>query len=303
MRIPVKQGREFDKFDSGQSMPVAVINETMARRYWMGKDPIGKGILGRRRPEAVYFAGKRVELQPLKPGEKYLGEKPWVRIVGIVGDSMQNALESKTLPTIYRPLLQSARRIVDIPDSVAILQESDYMGLVIRATGRPEDLINAAQKQVWSLDPEQPALRVADMADVLTKAVELPRFNMLLFGVFACVALLLAAVGIYGLMAYLVVQRTHEIGIRIALGARSSDAMRLVMNRGMKLAAMGVMTGLSAALALTRLIKSWLVGVSAADPLTFAGIVALLSAVALLACYLPARRATKVDPLDALRHE
>jgi putative ABC transport system permease protein len=284
-------------------MPVAVINETMARRYWMGKDPIGKGILGRRRPEAVYFAGKRVELQPLKPGEKYLGEKPWVRIVGIVGDSMQNALESKTLPTIYRPLLQSARRIVDIPDSVAILQESDYMGLVIRATGRPEDLINAAQKQVWSLDPEQPALRVADMADVLTKAVELPRFNMLLFGVFACVALLLAAVGIYGLMAYLVVQRTHEIGIRIALGARSSDAMRLVMNRGMKLAAMGVMTGLSAALALTRLIKSWLVGVSAADPLTFAGIVALLSAVALLACYLPARRATKVDPLDALRHE
>jgi putative ABC transport system permease protein len=216
---------------------------------------------------------------------------------------MQNALESKTLPTIYRPLLQSARRIVDIPDSVAILQESDYMGLVIRATGRPEDLINAAQKQVWSLDPEQPALRVADMADVLTKAVELPRFNMLLFGVFACVALLLAAVGIYGLMAYLVVQRTHEIGIRIALGARSSDAMRLVMNRGMKLAAMGVMTGLSAALALTRLIKSWLVGVSAADPLTFAGIVALLSAVALLACYLPARRATKVDPLDALRHE
>ncbi|MBO0862604.1 MAG: FtsX-like permease family protein, partial [Chloracidobacterium sp.] len=223
--------------------------------------------------------------------------------VGIVGDSMQNALESKTLPTIYRPLLQSTRRKTDYPESVAILQESDYMGLVVRAAGRPEDLINAAQKQVWSLDPEQPALRVADMADVLTKSVELPRFNMLLFGVFAGVALLLAAVGIYGLMAYLVVQRTHEIGIRIALGARSSYALRLVMNRGMKLAAMGIVIGLVAALALTRLIKSWLVGVSATDPLTFAGIMALLSAVALLACYLPARRATKVDPLDALRHE
>ncbi len=303
MRIPVKQGREFDKFDSEQSLPVAVINETMARRYWMGKDPMGKGILGRRRPEAAYIKGKRVELPPLKPGEKYLNEKPWARIVGIVGDSMQNALESKTMPTIYCPLPQSTRRKTDAPESVAILEESDYMGLVVRTTGRPEELISAAQKQVWSLDPEQPPLRVADMADVLTKAVELPRFNMLLFGVFAGVALLLAAVGIYGLMAYLVVQRTHEIGIRVALGARKNDVLRLVMSHGMKLAVMGMALGLAAALALTRLIKSWLVGVSATDPLTFAGIVVLLTTVALLACYLPARRATKVDPLTALRHE
>jgi putative ABC transport system permease protein len=303
MRIPVKQGREFDKFDSGQSMPVAVINETMARRYWLGKDPMGKGILGWRRPEAAYIKGKRVELAPLRPGEKYLGERPWVKIVGIVGDSMQHALESKTLPTIYRPLLQSTRRKTDEPESAAILHESDYMGLVVRTTGRPEDLINVAQKQVWNLDPEQPALRVAAMEDVLTKAVELPRFNMLLFGVFAGVALLLAAVGIYGLMAYMVIQRTHEIGIRIALGARKNDVLRLVMSHGVKLAAMGIVIGLAAALALTRLIKSWLVGVSATDPLTFAGIVVLLTAVALLACYLPARRATKVDPLIALRSE
>jgi len=216
---------------------------------------------------------------------------------------MQNALESKTLPTIYRPLLQSTRRKVDYSESEALLREVDYMGLVVRTSGRPEDLINATQKQVWSLDPEQPALRVAAMEDILMKAVELPRFNMLLFGVFAVVALLLAAIGIYGLMAYLVVQRTHEIGIRIALGARSSDALRLVMGHGMKLAAMGMAIGLAAALALTRLIRSWLFGVSATDPLTFAGIVALLTAVALLACYLPARRATKVDPLIALRHE
>src|SRR5215475_3604614 len=303
MRIPVKQGREFDKFDNGQSLPVAVINETMARRYWMGKEPIGKGILGRRRPEAVYIGRKRVEAPPLRPGEKYLGERPWVKIVGIVGDSMQQALESRTLPTIYRPLPQSTRRKVDCSESEALLREVDYLGLVVGATGRPEDLINAAQKQVWSLDPEQLVLRVAAMEDILTKAVELPRFNMLLFGVFAVVALLLAAIGIYGLMAYLVVQRTHEIGIRIALGARSSDALRLVMGHGMKLSAMGMAIGLAAALALTRLIRSWLFGVSATDPLTFAGIVALLTAVALLACYLPARRATKVDPLIALRHE
>jgi len=300
MRIPVKQGREFDKFDGEQSMPVAVINETMARRYWLGKDPMGKGILGRRRPEAVYFGGKRVEVPA---DRKFLGAKPWVRIVGIVGDSMQNALESKTLPTIYRPLLQSTRRKTDYPESVEILREVDYMGLVVRTTGRPENLINAAQKQVWRLDPEQPALRVADMEDVLTKAVELPRFNMFLFGVFAGVALLLAAIGIYGLMAYMVVQRTHEIGIRIALGARKNDVLRLVMSHGIKLAAIGMVIGLAAALALTRLIKSWLVGVSATDPLTFAGIVVLLGAMALLACYLPARRATRVDPLVALRHE
>jgi len=289
MRIPLKQGREFDKFDNELSMPVAVINETMARRYWGGKDPIGKK-LGR---------SKRLMTRPgivLRPS-------PGVTIVGIVGDSMQQALESNTLPTIYRPLLQSTRRKVDYSESEALLRESDYMGLLVRTTGRPEDLINATQKQVWSLDPEQPALRVAAMADILTKAVELPRFNMLLFGVFAGVALMMAAVGIYGLMAYLVVQRTHEIGIRIALGGRTSDVLRLVMSHGMKLAAMGMVIGLAAALALTRWIKSWLVGVSATDPLTFAGIVVLLATVALLACFLPARRATKVDPLIALRHE
>jgi putative ABC transport system permease protein len=300
MRIPVKQGREFDKFDSEQSLPVAVVNDTMARRYWMGKDSMGKGILGARRPEAVYIGGKRVEFTA---DRKFLGEKPWVKIVGIVGDSMQNALDSKTLPAIYRPLLQSTRRKVDYSESEALLRETDYMGLVVRTTDRPEDLINAAQKQVWSLDPEQPALRVAAMEDILTKAVELPRFNMLLFGVFAVVALLLAAIGIYGLMAYLVVRRTHEIGIRIALGARSSDALRLVMGHGMKLAAVGIVIGLAAAMALTRLINSWLFGVGPNDPLTFVGIVVLLTAVALLACYLPARRATKVDPLVALRHD
>jgi len=173
----------------------------------------------------------------------------------------------------------------------------------VRTTGRPEDLKNAAQAQVRRLDPDQPALRVVAMEELLTKAVELPRFNMLLFGVFACVALLLSVIGIYGLMAYTVTRRTHEIGIRLALGAQKSDVLWLAMSHGMKLIALGMVIGLAAALSLTRLIQNWLFGVSATDPMTFAGIVVLLGAVALLACYIPARRATKVDPLLALRHE
>ncbi len=281
MRIPVKQGREFDKFDNEQSTQVAVINETMARRYWLGKDPIGKRI------------------KVMVPGSNF----PWITIVGIVGDSLQYAQEAKTLPALYRPLLQSARRPVDYKASEAILREVDYLGLVVRTTQRPEDLINAAQQQVKSLDPDQPALRVAAMEDLLTKATELPRFNMLLFGVFAGVALLLSIVGVYGLMAYLVTQRTHEIGIRLALGAQKSDVLWLLMSHGMKLIAIGLVIGLTAALALTRLIQNWMFGVSATDPLTFAWIVALLACVALAACYLPARKAARIDPLISLRHE
>jgi putative ABC transport system permease protein len=296
MGIPVKQGRVFDKFDNEQSMPVAVINETMARRYWSGKDAINKTLgdaIGKRLGRS-----KRTTLPGLPPSRN-----PPVTIVGIVGDSMQNARETKPLPTIYRPLLQSTRRLVDYKLSEALLREVDHMGLVVRTTGRPEDLISAAQKQVRSLDPDQPALQVAAMEDILNKAVELPRFNMLLFGVFAGLALLLAAIGIYGLMAYLVAQRTHEIGIRIALGAQKTDVLWLVMKHGMRLAVLGMVIGSGAALALTRLIRSWLFGVSATDPLAFAAIIVLLTVVAMLACYLPARRAAKVDPLVALRHD
>jgi putative ABC transport system permease protein len=279
MRIPVRQGREFDQDDNELSTPVAVINEVMARRYWPGDNPVGE----------------RIKLAEWK--------SPMVTIVGVVGDSMQYSFEDKVLPTMYRPISQSVRRGVDYDPAKAILVEIDYMGLVVRTTGRPEDLISTAQKHVWSLDPDHPPLQVAAMDDVLSKAVEIPRFNVFLFGGFAVVALLLAAIGIYGLMAYLVIQRTHEIGIRLALGAQKSDVLWLVMRHGMKLALMGIALGLATAWGLTRLITNWLFGVSATDPLTFAGIVVLLTSVALLACYLPARRATKVDPLAALRHE
>jgi putative ABC transport system permease protein len=279
MRIPVKQGREFEKFDSEYSMPVAIVNETMARRYWPGKNPVGKRIRSIRASSAL------------------------ITVVGVVGDSMQYALEDKSVPTAYLPLLQSTRQGCDCKESEAILTMVDRMGLVVRTTRQPEDLINAVQKQVWSLDPDQPELHVVAMEDILNKAAALPRFNVFLFGGFAGVALLLAAIGIYGLMAYLVAQRTHEIGIRLALGAQKSDVLFLVMRHGMKLVLVGVVIGLGSAMALTRVIKSWLFGVSATDPLTFGGIVVVLSGVALLACYLPARKATKIDPLVALRHE
>jgi putative ABC transport system permease protein len=279
MRIPVKQGREFEKSDSHHSMPVAVINETMARRYWPGKNPVGKRIRSTR------------------------ASQPLITIVGVVGDSMQYALEDKAAPTTYLPLLQSTRRGCDCKESEAILTMVDRMGLVVRTTRQPEDLINALQKQAWMLDPDQPELRVMAMEDILNKVAALPRFNVFLFGGFAGLALLLAAIGIYGLMAYLVAQRTHEIGIRLALGARKSDVLFLVIRHGMKLALVGMGIGLSAAIALTRVIQSWLFGISATDPLTFGGIIVLLSGVALLACYLPARKATEVDPLVALRQE
>jgi putative ABC transport system permease protein len=279
MRIPVKGGREFEKYDSDRSMPVVVVNETMARRYWAGKDPIG---------QRIQFINS---------------SSTWKTIVGVVGDSLQYALEDKAAPTFYLPLPQSTRRGCDCKESEAILTMVDHMGLMVRTTREPGDLINAVQKQVWSLDPDQPALQVAAMEDILNKAVAIPRFNVFLFGVFAGVALLLAAIGIYGLMAYLVTQRTHEIGIRLALGAQKSDVLFLVMKHGMKLAVLGIVIGLGVAFGLTRVIRSWLFGVSATDPLTFAGIIILLTGTVLLACYLPALRATKVDPLVALRHE
>ena len=204
---------------------------------------------------------------------------------------------------IYRPLLQSVRRNTEYPESQAILREVDRIGLVVRTDRKPEGLIAALQTQVKNLDPDQPPLHVETMEAVMTKAVEIPRFNMLLFGIFAGAAFLLAVVGTYGLMAYVVEQRKHEIGIRRALGAQKSDVLRLVMSHGMKLVLAGVAVGLPAALALTRVIQNWLSGISSTDPLTFAGIVALLAGTALLACYLPAARAARVDPLAALRHE
>jgi putative ABC transport system permease protein len=174
---------------------------------------------------------------------------------------------------------------------------------MIRTTSKPESLAAAVRTEVQAMDQDQPVYSIRTLSSVLSESVATPRFRTLLFGVFAVVALILAAVGIYGVMSYAVTQRTHEIGIRVALGAQGSDVLKLVVGHGMALTLAGVMIGLTGAFALTRVLSTLLFGVSATDPATFSVIAVLLAAVAFLACYIPARRATRVDPMVALRYE
>src|SRR5262245_26291054 len=296
--IPLRQGREFGPQDRQGSLPVAVINEALAQRYWPGENPIGKRLLA--------FGGG------------------WLTIVGVVGNVRRLGLEDQPKPELYMPSLQPRGSTKDaIKEMEAALQASakgskgrpgDWSfsftqtvthdrSLVVRTSVRPEALADAVRKTVWSLDPDQPILGLGAMQARLDEFYAPRRFNMLLFGVFALVALLLAAVGIYGVLAYSVTQRTHEIGIRLALGAQTRDVLWLIVRQGLALTLIGVALGLGGALALTRVIRNLLFGVSATDPTTFAGIALLLVSVAFVASFIPARRATKVDPLVALRHE
>jgi putative ABC transport system permease protein len=279
MGIPLQRGREFDPHDNPDAPAVVVINQAMAARYWPGADPLG---------QRVHLGGPQA---------------PWATIVGVAANSRLLAREDRTRPLLYRPLLQSVRRQADGSAAEAIKREVDYVSLVVRTAGRAEDLMGTVQKEVRTLDPGQPILRIASMEEMLSTADALPRFNLFLFGVFAVLALGLAAIGIYGVMSYAVAQRTYEFGIRMALGAQSRDILNMVLRQGMTLVLTGVVIGLGGALALTRLLKTLLFGVNTTDPLTFGLIAVLLTTVALLACWIPARRATKVDPLTALRHE
>jgi putative ABC transport system permease protein len=177
------------------------------------------------------------------------------------------------------------------------------MNVVVRTASDPTNLMAAIRQEVWAVDRDQPVASVDTMRQLVANAVAGARFNTLLLGVFAIVAMILSAVGIYGIMAYSVIQRTHEIGIRMALGAQARDILRMVVGQGMALALVGVALGLFASFALTRVMSSLLYGVTATDPLTFVGVSLALAAVAFVACYIPARRATKVDPMVALRYE
>jgi len=265
--IPLVQGRDLTRTDMDPGAPVvAVINESMARRYWPNENPIGRRItLGLPRPE-----------------------NPWVTIIGIAKDLPHRALDSLPQPDWYlsRPLGPQRNQI-----------------LFVRTAGNPTDLAAPIREIVAALDPNQPVANIRTMTDVVAGTVAPRRFNMLLFTLFAALALLLATLGIYGVMAYSVAQRTHEIGVRMALGAQPGDVLRLVIGKGMTLTLIGVALGIAIALALTRLMATLLFGVSPTDLITFAAVSAFLIVIALLACYLPARRATKVDPLVALRYE
>jgi len=264
MGIPLLRGRVFTEQDKKDSPRVAVINEELAKKFFPDEDPIGKRINVTNGPERFR------------------------EIVGIVGDVKQYGLAQPTTMQTYEPCLQTA---------------FSAMTLVVRADGNPAALSGAIRSEVLAIDKEQPVSRIRPLEQVVSESVAKQRFLMLLLGIFASVALVLAAVGLYGVMSYSVNQRTHEIGIRAALGAQRKDVLKLVVGQGMVLALTGAGIGLAASFALTRLMASLLFGVSATDPLTFAGIALLLTIVALLACYIPARRAMKVDPMIALRYE
>ncbi len=266
MQIPLLQGRQFAESDDAQAPPVIIINQTLANIWWPNQSPLGKRV------------------KQGFPQDK----NPYREIVGVVGDLKQDGPDAEQLPEVFEPAAQSP---------------SEAMTVVVRTGSYPLAMAKSAQDAIQSVDKDLPVSAIQPMTQYITEALARRRFSTLLLGLFGGLALLLAAVGIYGVMAYTVAQRTHEIGIRTALGAQSSQILRLILGRGGVLALAGVGLGLVFALGLTRLMASLLYGVRATDPLTFGGVALLLTLVALAACYIPARRATKVDPMVALRYE
>jgi len=266
--IPLLRGRDFSARDNSRvAPPVIVVSEALAQKIFPNEDPLGK------RLRFWNYQGRDLDWE----------------IVGVVGNVRQNQLDDNRLDRLYLPS--------------AFIPGSRRRSLVVRTAGPPLDLSEAIRKEILALDPEQPVSNIRTMEQAISRSLTDRRFTLTLLGIFAGAALGLAVIGLYGVMAYAVTQRTHEIGVRMALGAERRDVLRLIAGQGLKLVLMGLGLGLVGELALTRFLKTLLFGVSPTDPLTFALIAILLTAVALLACWIPARRATKVDPLVALRHE
>jgi putative ABC transport system permease protein len=279
--IAVRKGRSFAADDGSNSQLVAIINETLARRFFSNENPIGKTI----------WMGPPENLLP--PEDQTPNNRANRRtIIGVVSDVKGGSLNRTTLAQVYAPLAQYRRE-----------GWSNSLMLAVQTSTTPEALTSAIREQVRGLDPDQPVTSVRTMDQLLSRTLSEAKFSLLLFGLFAALALVLAAIGIYGVIATGVTQRTHEIGLRMALGAQKRDILRMVIGQGMMLVLLGVAAGLASAVVLTRLMSTLLFGVSATDPMTLTLITLLLAAVALLACYLPARRATKVDPMVALRYE
>lgn len=271
MGIRLLKGRQFDDRDNERSPAVSVISEAMARRFWPGQDPIGKRFT---------------------PGN---GDSPddWIEVIGVVNDVRQFELTAEPRPQMYLSHDQLGE-----PFGVFAPRF-----LVVHTEVAPLSLASMVRDSVWAVDKDQPVSAISTMEEILSDSIARQRFSMLLLGIFAALALVLAAVGIYGVMSYSVAQRTHEIGIRLALGAQTSTVLKLALGYGLKLVVLGTLIGLVVSFGLTRLMSTLLFGVSPTDPITFAGISLILISVALLASYIPARRATKVDPMVALRYE
>ncbi len=262
MSVPLRSGRLFEPQDGPTAPPVALISQTLARRYWPGRDPLGA----------------RISVNGTK----------WFTVVGVVGDVRADAIQNEPYPQLYFPSTQMPRRM---------------MFLTVRTAGEPMSLVGALRREVSALDPDLPVSDVLTMEQRFGRAVATPRVNVLLLGGFAVVALLLAGMGIYGVISQMVAQRTREIGIRMALGARPGDVLRLMIRQGMTPALVGIALGLVAAWVGSSLLASLLYGVSAKDPLSFLIVPVFLAGVAFIAAWLPSRRATRVDPTEALREE
>jgi putative ABC transport system permease protein len=266
MGIPLIKGRVFTERDGADAPLVLVINQTMAELIWPDEEPVG---------QRISFEGP---------------EGPWFEIVGVVGDTKHFGLDEAAKGAMYTPYPQKAWPWMS------------WMTFVLRTSLDPQSLVGSVRQELRGMDPELP-VTLRTLEQQVASSVADRRFNLLLLGSFAAVALLLTAVGIYGVVAYAVARRAHEIGIRMALGAEVRDVLGLVVGQGMHQVLLGVAIGLAAAFASTRLMSSLLFGVSAADPTTFATVSLFLIAVSLAACTIPARRAAAVDPLVALRHE
>lgn len=268
--VPLIKGRYFVAADRADTAKVAIVNQSLARHYWPNENPIGKR---------------------LKTGGAERPKNPWMEVVGVVGDIKYSGLDAEPEMVLYQPYQQAAW---------------PSMYLVVRTSSKlddPASLTSAVQNAVWSLDKDLPVAHIRTMKQLLSESVEQPRFRTVLLEIFALTALSLATVGIYGVLAYSVSQRRHEIGIWMALGAKGSDVVRQIVRQGMTLTSLGVGIGVTGAFALTRFLSRLLYGVRPTDPVIFVFVPLLMSCAALLACFVPARRATRVDPMVALRYE
>jgi putative ABC transport system permease protein len=266
LRIPFITGRDFSEYDLANAPPVAIVNTTLVRGFWPGRDPIGQHIMmGAPRPGA-----------------------PWLTIVGVVGDVRSAALGAAPIPQIYVPRTQHPART---------------MTLVLDTSRNPNEAAASVRDILRGLDRGLPLYAVASMNEILGRSVASQRYNAVLLALFALLAVSLSAVGIYGVISYSVSRRTRDIGVRMALGAQKTHVIRIVVEQGLRLTLIGVGIGIVGALALTRFLSSLLYGVKPTDPVTFVAVSLLLTGIALLACYIPARRAARVDPVVALRYE
>jgi putative ABC transport system permease protein len=266
----LQHGRTFTDADNETAPPVALVNDKLARQYWPNDDPVGKRFMWGRFDPASKDAQK------------------WVTVVGVVDDTKMYGLANPSRLEVYAPLLQ---------------QVNNDMDLVVKSRLDPSTLTSEIRSVVAAVDKDQPIFAIATMNKIVSDDVAAPRLTLVLLGLFSALAVILAAIGIYGVISYSVAQRTHEIGVRMSLGAQPRDVLRMVLGQGGKIALIGIAIGIVAAFGLTRLMSGLLFSVSASDPGTFAAVAGLLVFVALVACYIPARRAMRVDPMVALRYE